>query len=226
MASPSPYELKLLARENKLDQAELMLRKHMKWRNEVNFDQLLLWDVPKQCQELLPEIILGFDNDNCPVILSPNGKWDIRKVLQEVGPETALLARWRNVKTIQEAMKNKLTSEGVPVTQYNVIADLEGLSMAQGTFAALRMFSESVQMFEANFPEYSKLLIVINAPWFFPMFYKCIKPFVAEKTAGKIHIYGKNRKEWMEFLVSIFPVHVIPKVYGGSNGIEIPLLQQ
>ncbi|CAG7674402.1 unnamed protein product, partial [Allacma fusca] len=88
------------------------------------------------------------------------------------------------------------------------------------------MFSESVQMFEANFPEYSKLLIVINAPWFFPMFYKCIKPFVVEKTAGKIHIYGKNRKEWMEFLGSIFPVHVIPKVYGGSNGIEIPLLQQ
>ncbi|CAG7825191.1 unnamed protein product, partial [Allacma fusca] len=125
----------------------------MKWRKEVNFDELLLWEVPKICEELMPEKLLGFDEDKCPVFLSLMGKWDLIKLLQEVGSKTALLARWRNVKTYQEIMRNKLTSKGVPVTQYSVITDLEGLSVAQGTFAVLRVLSKSAQIFEANFPE-------------------------------------------------------------------------
>ncbi|CAG7825394.1 unnamed protein product, partial [Allacma fusca] len=91
MAAPSLYELKILpefrrrvkdlslneflnsdmqllrwirARENNLDQAELMLRAHMKWREEVSFDQLLLLDMPKQCEGVILDTILGFDNDN------------------------------------------------------------------------------------------------------------------------------------------------------------------
>ncbi|CAG7718747.1 unnamed protein product [Allacma fusca] len=212
------------ARDYNLDQAELMLRKHMKWREEIGYDQLAFWDMPKLCEDLMPETMLGFDDDNCPVLVSPSGKWDMKKTLEVVGSETALLSRWKIAKTIEEAMKGKLTSEGVPVTQYSVITDLQGLTISQGTIAVLQAVSDCAQIFEANFPESSKYLIVINAPWFFATFYKCLKPFLSEKTKAKTHIYGKCRKEWTEFLGSKFPPHVIPRLYGGSNNIEIPLL--
>ncbi|CAG7717693.1 unnamed protein product, partial [Allacma fusca] len=46
----------------------------------------------------------------------------------------------------------------------------------------LRVLSKSAQIFEANFPEYVKFIVFLNAPWFFPMFYKCVKPFLSDKT--------------------------------------------
>ncbi|CAG7724077.1 unnamed protein product [Allacma fusca] len=249
MATPSVYELEILpefrmrikdlnlnehlnsnmellrwirARNSNLDQAELMFRTHMKWREDVGYDQLLLMELPKQCDELLPETILGFDDDNCPVIMSHVGKWDVTKILEELDPQIVLLSKLKIEKILQETMKDKLTSEGVPVTQYSGIIDLEGLSVSQGTLAVLRILSKHAENLEANFPESSKMCVVINAPWFFPMFYKCAKPFLSEKTKSNIHIYGKNQQEWMDFMKSKFPLHVIPRKYGGSNDIEIP----
>ncbi|CAG7721005.1 unnamed protein product [Allacma fusca] len=235
MAAPSPYELEILpefrrrvtylslneflnsdmellrwirARDNNLDQAELMLRKHMKWREEVDYDHILLLDIPKQCEVLMPEKLAGFDDDNCPLIITPLGKWNAKKVIQDLGTETALLSRWRYLKIVQETMKDKLTSEGVPVTQYSVISDLEGLSIGQGTLSVLRILSDAAMIFEANFPESSKCMVVVNAPWFFPVFYKWIKPFLNNmgvpmilkfrslgEQDNKIHEIGKENTE-------------------------------
>ncbi|CAG7721004.1 unnamed protein product, partial [Allacma fusca] len=86
----------------------------------------------------------------------------------------------------------------------------------------LRFLTDASRIDEANFPESLKSWVVINAPWFFPIFFKCTKPFVSEITKSKIHVYGGNRKEWMQFLGSVFPHHVLPIKYGGSNSIEIP----
>ncbi|CAG7712718.1 unnamed protein product, partial [Allacma fusca] len=47
---------------------------------------MLLLDMPKQCEGVILDTILGFDNDNFPVVLSPLGKWDVKRLLQEIGP--------------------------------------------------------------------------------------------------------------------------------------------
>ncbi|CAG7659570.1 unnamed protein product, partial [Allacma fusca] len=124
-------------------------------------------------------------------IITPLGKWNAKKVILDLGTETALLSQWRYLKIVQATIKDKLTSEGVPVTQYSVISDLEGLSIGQGTLSVLRILSDAAQIFEANFPESSKCMVVVNAPWFFPLFHKCIKPFLSEKTTRKCTFMGK-----------------------------------
>ncbi|CAG7702967.1 unnamed protein product, partial [Allacma fusca] len=57
----------------------------MNWREEVNFEGIKLWDVPKEYRDLLPEKIIGFDKENSPVVLTSFGKWDLKRVVQEMG---------------------------------------------------------------------------------------------------------------------------------------------
>ena len=45
-------------------------------------------------------------------------------------------------------------------------------------------------MFEANYPERTKRVIVIRAPKAFPVAYNLIKPFMDEVTRDKIIILG------------------------------------
>lgn len=45
-------------------------------------------------------------------------------------------------------------------------------------------------MFEANYPERTKRIIVVNAPKVFPMAYGFIKPFMDEHTREKIVVLG------------------------------------
>ncbi|CAG7722481.1 unnamed protein product [Allacma fusca] len=193
----------------------------MKWREEVGYDSVKFWEVPQGLKDLLPEQIIGFDHANSPVVLTLFGKWDIKKVVQESGQGMALRCKWKTFESLKETMRNHRTPENIPVTQVCFINDLEGLSFRQLALPVLRAMSEYGRQFEANFPEIMKTNVVINAPWFFPMVFKCFAPFLSQKTMSKVHVFGKNREEWSTFLNEIIPHYVLPTMYGGSNDISL-----
>ncbi|CAG7732232.1 unnamed protein product [Allacma fusca] len=213
------------AREWNLDQAELMLRKHMKWREEVNFDEITSWDLPEPFQGLLPEELIGFDEDNCPILLSALGKWDLRRVAHEGSPDYLLKSQWKWLAEMQDLMRRKVTREGVPVTQVCSLNDMNGISITQASLQVLRTLSDFSRSFEANFPESLKMYVVFNAPWFFSVFFKVARPFLSEKTLKKIHVFGSNREEWMGFLKQVVPDDVLPAAYGGSNSNQVCITQ-
>ena len=49
-------------------------------------------------------------------------------------------------------------------------------------------------MFEANYPERTKRVIVVKAPKAFPVAYNLIKPFMDEVTREKIIVLGSKRR--------------------------------
>ncbi len=53
-------------------------------------------------------------------------------------------------------------------------------------------------MFEANYPERSKRIIVVKAPKVFPVAFNLIKPFLNSDTRDKIAVLGSK-----SFLVSL-----------------------
>ena len=68
------------------------------------------------------------------------------------------------------------------------------------------------------YPEcYSKVL-VINAPSFFAVLWKMIKPFLPQRTADKVKVES-NRKKGTEKMLQLIDAHVLPSFLGGDfNG--------
>ncbi|CAG7732234.1 unnamed protein product [Allacma fusca] len=240
MASPTSEELKLLkkfrniiedihlkedmdsdmellrwlrARDYNLLQAEAMLRKHMQWRIDRNYDKMDSWEECPKFEGLLPQKVLGVDDDNCPILLLLMGRWNGRKVIQEGAREDCINPQWKLYKGLKERMKFKKTRDGTPVTQVSIIIDLSNLSMRQACIPVCGALSEFARDFEANFPEFLKIMIIINAPWFFSIFFKVIRPFCSPKTLEKIHILGSNREEWVPLIRNSFPNLPWPIVY-------------
>ena len=58
----------------------------------------------------------------------------------------------------------------------------------------ITIFRELLSMFEANYPERTKRVIVVKAPKAFPVAYNLIKPFMDEVTREKIIVLGSKRR--------------------------------
>ncbi|CAG7679197.1 unnamed protein product [Allacma fusca] len=70
------------ARQHYLVQAEKMLRQHINWRKENDLDNISSWIEPEELLKGAPIELLGFDDDNSPVLFLPIGSWDIKKMLE------------------------------------------------------------------------------------------------------------------------------------------------
>ncbi|CAG7834807.1 unnamed protein product [Allacma fusca] len=202
------------ARENNLDHAEDMLRKSLFWRKENNLDS---WKQPANLKTDLPYEIVGYDQNNCPVVMIQGGRWDFKKLVADGQRQDFLNFKQSIYEEILETMRGKTTPEGVPVTQGIFIIDLNCSSFSQMSFQVLGMMKEDGQRFEANYPEILKNLYFINAPWFLNMVMNIMKTIVSAKTVGKINVFPSDPTKWMPVLQEIVPLEILPVVYGGKN---------
>jgi hypothetical protein len=76
------------------------------------------------------------------------------------------------------------------------IIDLENLSYQRHYYwPGIAIFRELLSMFEANYPERTKRVIVVRAPKAFPVAYNLIKPFMDEVTRNKIIVLGSTYRD-------------------------------
>lgn len=77
-----------------------------------------------------------------------------------------------------------------PVAKYTVVINLEGFSLFNSP--AKRVSMESAKCLSSRFPERLGTAILLNAPFYFSMFYTIVSPFVDARTKSKIKfIKGK-----------------------------------
>ena len=73
------------------------------------------------------------------------------------------------------------------------IIDLENLSYQRHYYRpGITIFRELLSMFEENYPERTKRIVVVRAPKVFPVAYNLIKPFMDEVTRSKIVVCGSK----------------------------------
>lgn len=73
------------------------------------------------------------------------------------------------------------------------IIDLEGLSYERHYYwPGINVFRELLSIFETNYPEQTRRIIVLRAPKVFPVAYNLIKPFMDEKTRNRVIILGSE----------------------------------
>jgi hypothetical protein len=241
MSAPTPQELELLvkfrerladlalegeqnsdmfllrwirARDQKLDAAEEMLRKSLAWRTENNLES---WKQPQNLKTDLPYEIVGFDEENRPVLIVQGGRWNFKKLVADGQTQDFLKYKQSIYEEALEAMRGRSTPEGVPVTQAIFVIDLEQASLGQMSFSVLSMMKEDGSRFEANYPEILKSMYFINAPWFLTMVMGVMKTIISEKTLGKLNVYPSDPTKWKPALKEVIPLDVLPVVYGGNN---------
>ncbi|CAG7716864.1 unnamed protein product [Allacma fusca] len=206
----------LRAREYNLDRAEDMLRKNLDWRKIQKLDDADNYQPPPNFIDDFPYELIGFDRENCPVVIFQSGRWDYKGAINSGIREEFLRFKEMISERIVRTMRGKITSEGIPVTQFVSIVDMGQISFRQTSISVLQMLKEEVSRFEANYPERLKATYVINIPWFFSIAMNFVHPFLTKRTLEKFNIL-KDETQWKEVLRELVSLEDLPVIYGGLN---------
>ncbi|XP_075552259.1 SEC14-like protein 2 isoform X5 [Dermacentor variabilis] len=98
--------------------------------------------------------------------------------------------------------------------QYLVI-DFDNFSLRQiYSWQAIKAITDMLRMMEDHFPECLEKCICINAPNFFPLLWKLVRPLMTHRTADKVRVYGKDG--WKDVLLDIMDAEKLPAHWGGN----------
>jgi len=188
----------LRARELNLDKAEQMLRASMKWRSDNKVDSTLDLPADAYFATNYPFDLSGKDKDGRPLLILPLGKWDARMAVEDGKVEQ--LVGYINFffESVTKAIRNSSSGKpGHPHTQFTCIVDWDGYSFKQFTnIKAAQTVLKMSSVYEAHYPEILHHAFFINSTAVFQMLFALMKKILAERTVGKIQVYGTNQKEW------------------------------
>ncbi|KAH6928360.1 hypothetical protein HPB50_014950 [Hyalomma asiaticum] len=116
-----------------------------------------------------------------------------------------------------ESLKRSLSREvGRELETQYLVFDFDNFSIRNlYSWQVVKAMTDMLQMMEDHFPECLEKFIAINAPSFFPILWKLIRPFMTQRTADKVEVYGKA-DGWREVLLNIIDAASLPAHWGGD----------
>jgi len=198
----------LRAREQNLDKAESMLRRCLKWREDVEISKYVSWRPSNPVMEDTTFYSTGNDFEGRPVFWLPMGRWNTRTLVEKGFKEDVSQLRYYILETLMEKLRNSSVHQcivifGVEGLTYWKVAHLDTMQMMMDSFHDLALY----------YPEIIKSMFVINTPWYFPYVLTFIKPILSQRTTKKLHIFNSDKKKWMAALLDVMPRESIPKEY-------------
>lgn len=201
----------LRARKFVVKDAEELRRQHMEWRKKYDTDNILKSKPAKLdlASKMISSSQHGVDKSGRPILFEKLGKAKGEAMTKLFTADEYL--RLHNYKMSQLIARcdeqTKLT--GKHCETFTLVIDAKGVTFS-GNNGYLKECGENDNI---AFPERLGRLIVINAPWVFPFFWKIVSPFIDAKTKAKIEIvYGNPTQD----LLKTIDESVLPKEYGGK----------
>ena len=165
-------------------------------------------------KKFYPGGFYGFDRDGRPVFYEPLGQVDFWGILHTVKPEEIVQFKrthCQEAKVIWQDQEKKLETK---IENYTtLVLDAEGAGRKHLWKPGLDAFKSTVNLYDTEFPELRKRIIVIRAPAIFPILFSLVKPFLKESTKDKIIVAGSD---WKEVLQKYIEPNQIPVHYGGT----------
>ncbi|XP_037076809.1 SEC14-like protein 2 [Pollicipes pollicipes] len=206
----------LVARSFDLDCAVDMMRKSMAWRERHGVNRILdEWEPPAALLEFFPRGYDGKSKAGLPLFIGCLGQFDIRGLIRSCRKTDFIKFALYCFETGGRHVLNISRETGVPVNQFLLLFDLEGLSVAQVAYKeGFELFLEMTRIMEANYPEGLGVCMVINAPPVFTLAWSMIRPLLRGTTQSKIQIFGHTG--WQQRLLELVEPDQLPKHWGGS----------
>lgn len=101
-----------------------------------------------------------------------------------------------------------------PMAKSVAILDLANVTMSTLTGESKEILRTTVGWANQHYPERSFVICVVNAPIWFSMIWKMVKPLVAESTQRKVKIFAQS--ETLTGLTEFIDMDQIPEWYGGN----------
>lgn len=207
----------LVARNFDLKEAEKMFRLSYTWRQANQVDDILKWTPPEVFEKYYSMGSSGYDKHGCAVWICAYGQMDMKGIMKSVSKKDYL----RFVIYCAERTKTmRIKRDGVNSTiqsQEIFIVDMDQLNMDQLSYRPVRDVGiETTRMTQANYPEGTRRVFIINVPQVFTIMWSLIKPFLHQVTIDKVHIYGTNTEEWKAALLEEIDADQLPAYYGGT----------
>ncbi|TSV94919.1 SEC14-like protein 2 [Bagarius yarrelli] len=204
----------LRARNFNVQKAEAMLRKHLEFRKQLKADTISSdWKPPEVLEKYLSGGMCGYDREGSPVWYDVIGPVDPKGLLLSASKQDFIKTKVRDCEMLQKECNSQSERLGKNVESITMIYDCEGLGLKHLWKPAIETYGEVLTMFEDNYPEGLKRLLVIKAPKLFPVAYNLVKHFLSEDTRRKIMVLGSN---WQEVLKKYIDPEELPAIYGGK----------
>ncbi|XP_017344731.2 SEC14-like protein 2 isoform X1 [Ictalurus punctatus] len=204
----------LRARSFNVLKAEAMLRKHLEFRKRLQVDSILEdWKPPEVIEHYVSGGMCGYDREGSPVWYDIIGPLDPKGLLMSATKQDYIKTKIRDCELLRRECLRQSERLGKTVESITLIYDCEDLGLKHIWKPAVEAYGEILTMFEENYPEGLKRILLIKAPKIFPIAYNLIKPFLCEETRQKIVIIGSN---WKEVLQKYIASDQLPVVYGGT----------
>ncbi|XP_054708582.1 SEC14-like protein 4 [Uloborus diversus] len=204
----------LIARNFDVDQAEEMLRKHIKFMTVNGLDKIGEDFTPPEVTKYFHSAHLGYDKEGSVVRILHIGGSDLRGLVASLSKLDSI--RYATYVLRTDVLRQKRERANQPICdKFVYIIDLEGLSWRA---IIQRIVIERAMMllkiYEANYPENLKIAYIFNSPTFFSFIYNWLKSFLPESILTKLDIL--TPEECSKLFKTIDP-SIIPASLGGAR---------
>lgn len=205
----------LRARDFDVAKAERMYRHDIKWREENGVDDILhSYKFPEVVKENFPGALLHPCKDGRPMWFIPAGL-DMKAFVAALTPAVVQRHCIYMLEYAESLKRSSSVEAGKELETHHLVVDFDGFSLRQVySWQVVKAITDMLQMMEDHFPECLENCYSINAPGFFPILWKLIRPFLTERTVDKIKIFGKDG--WQEKLLELVDPALLPAHYGGD----------
>jgi len=201
----------LVARNFDIEEAEKMFRRSWIWRQAFQVDRIVDWEPPEVLKKYYSIGKTGVDKHNCLLWIAAYGQVDMKGIIKSVGKKNYV----QYIIYLAEMTKLDRRPDSY---QDSFIIDMEHLSSSQLTFRSTREVGiEVTRLTEANYPESTRRVFVINVPQVFAVIWNMVKPFLHQITIDKVRIFGTDVNEWKAALLEEIDPDQLPTHYGGTQ---------
>eukprot|EP01089_Gocevia_fonbrunei_P021623 TRINITY_DN846_c0_g1_i1.p1 TRINITY_DN846_c0_g1~~TRINITY_DN846_c0_g1_i1.p1 ORF type:complete len:290 (-),score=73.20 TRINITY_DN846_c0_g1_i1:54-923(-) len=120
--------------------------------------------------------------------------------------------------TMEQAISMIKDSEKTGVEKLCLIIDFQGTGMRQSSVGNIQVSMDCLNVLQNQYPERLGVAYMMNAPWVFTAFWKCVSPFIAEETMKKI-VFIANKNGY-EQILDVIDKDVLETDYGGDNDFK------
>lgn len=196
----------LRARDMDIPKATIMLKDHIEFMEKEKPDKITVADVPSAMASGCWGMICETLTQN-PCLLIDLKKWNPHEYSIE-----------EYIKFVSFFEFNAPLSGKLGIHQVTIIFDMAGWAMWHAQY--LSYIKSLVALSQDQFPERSKSIYIINAPFIFRATWSLISPLVDENTRKKIEfISGKPEVRMRE----LFNLDELPASVGGNRTVPYPV---
>lgn len=205
----------LRARDFNLDNAEIMLRKHLEWRKKHDLENIMKFKKSEVMEKYVSNSIIAFDKEDCLVRYCPVGSLDFIGLINSSSPEEITKFLLYEMETETVKLKEQSEKLGKNIDRCSYAYDMQNFSFAQGTDKrVIHVMLQLLNFYVHNYPERLKSALLYNVPVYFNFIFAVFRPLLPNSVINKIKFYSDD--SYKKDLIELVDADKLPKFLGGN----------